>query len=47
VFGEHVLGYLGMLLGDAVDVVAEVERQLGHVEHGVAGQRAQAAAISR
>ncbi len=39
IFGEHVLGHLGVLLGDAVDVVAQVERQVGHVEHVRAADR--------
>ena len=39
IFAEHLLRYSPVPLGDAVDVVAEIQRQVGHVQQmAVAGQ---------
>ncbi len=38
VTGEHVLRYLAMSLGNPIDVMAEVEREVGHVQHSLAAE---------
>ena len=35
IFGKHQLRDLGVFLGDAVDVIAEVQGKMGHVEQAV------------